>query len=136
MKEGEIEQLVDPRLRGAYDVIQLKRLAFAASLCIRASSTWRPTIGKVSLLIPNSTLAYINHYLIIIIRFQWTNKWHYYRNVSHNQQQQFHHQNVSHNNNPTNFCWFLNKCVIVSLSSQVKSVLIYEIFNLFVIEDD
>ncbi|KAH7544671.1 hypothetical protein FEM48_Zijuj01G0010500 [Ziziphus jujuba var. spinosa] len=47
LKEGENEKLVDPRLQGAYDVTQLKRLAFAASLCIRASSTWRPTMSKV-----------------------------------------------------------------------------------------
>ncbi|XP_061361676.1 probable receptor-like serine/threonine-protein kinase At5g57670 [Gastrolobium bilobum] len=47
LNKGEIEQLVDPRLEGAYDVTQLKRLAFAASLCIRASSTWRPTMSEV-----------------------------------------------------------------------------------------
>ncbi|KAJ4828160.1 hypothetical protein Tsubulata_005035 [Turnera subulata] len=47
LNDGEIEKLVDPRLRGVYDVTQLKRLAFAASLCIRASSTWRPTMSEV-----------------------------------------------------------------------------------------
>ncbi|KAM1329083.1 hypothetical protein ACFX15_012711 [Malus domestica] len=44
---GEIERLVDPRLRGAYDVTQLKRLAFAGSMCIRASPTWRPSMTEV-----------------------------------------------------------------------------------------
>ncbi|KAM1500028.1 hypothetical protein PS1_023077 [Malus domestica] len=44
---GEIERLVDPRLRGAFDVTQLKRLAFAGSLCIRASPTWRPPMNEV-----------------------------------------------------------------------------------------
>ncbi|CAN6677768.1 unnamed protein product [Malus baccata var. baccata] len=44
---GEIERLVDPRLRGAFDVTQLKRLAFAGSLCIRASQTWRPPMNEV-----------------------------------------------------------------------------------------
>ncbi|KAK6248060.1 hypothetical protein QUC31_019625 [Theobroma cacao] len=47
LKRDEIEKLVDPRLRGAFDVSQLKRLAFAASLCIRASSAWRPTMNEV-----------------------------------------------------------------------------------------
>lgn len=47
LKQGEIEKLVDPRLQGAYDVTQLSRLAFAASLCIRASSTWRPTMNEI-----------------------------------------------------------------------------------------
>lgn len=40
--------VADPRLGGAYDIKQLKRLAFAASLCIRASSIWRPTMSEVS----------------------------------------------------------------------------------------
>ncbi|KAL5549180.1 hypothetical protein UlMin_004411 [Ulmus minor] len=47
LKQGEIEDLVDPKLGGSYDVTQLKRLAFAASLCIRAAPKWRPTISKV-----------------------------------------------------------------------------------------
>ncbi|CAK7337561.1 unnamed protein product [Dovyalis caffra] len=47
LSQGEIEMLVDPRLGGTYDVRQLKRLGFAASLCIRASSTWRPAISEV-----------------------------------------------------------------------------------------
>ncbi|OIV99786.1 hypothetical protein TanjilG_26124 [Lupinus angustifolius] len=47
LNKGEIEKLVDPRLEGNYDVIQLKRVAFAASLCIRASSTWRPIMSEV-----------------------------------------------------------------------------------------
>ncbi|KAA8535605.1 hypothetical protein F0562_030608 [Nyssa sinensis] len=47
LNEGEIEKLVDPKLGGAYDVTQLNRLAFSASLCIRASSTWRPTMTEV-----------------------------------------------------------------------------------------
>ncbi|KAJ8750766.1 hypothetical protein K2173_015947 [Erythroxylum novogranatense] len=47
LNQGEIEKLIDPRLGGTYDVAQLKRLAFAASLCIRASSKWRPTMSEV-----------------------------------------------------------------------------------------
>ncbi|XP_061951039.1 probable receptor-like serine/threonine-protein kinase At5g57670 isoform X2 [Populus nigra] len=47
LNQGEIEKLVDPRLGGTYDAIQQKRLGFAASLCIRASSTWRPTMSEV-----------------------------------------------------------------------------------------
>jgi hypothetical protein len=49
LSRGELEKLVDPRLGGIYDVTQLKRLGFAASLCIRASSTWRPTMSEVAL---------------------------------------------------------------------------------------
>lgn len=48
LNQGEIEKLVDPRLGGAYDVSQMKRLAFAASLCIRSSSMWRPTMNEVA----------------------------------------------------------------------------------------
>ncbi|KAG6644153.1 hypothetical protein I3843_08G035600 [Carya illinoinensis] len=47
LNQGETEKLIDPRLGGAYDVTQLKRLAFAASLCIRSSSMWRPTMSEV-----------------------------------------------------------------------------------------
>ncbi|KAJ6746329.1 hypothetical protein OIU74_028916 [Salix koriyanagi] len=47
LSRGEVEKLVDPRLGGICDVTQLKRLGFAASLCIRASSTWRPTMSEV-----------------------------------------------------------------------------------------
>ncbi|KAL1335388.1 hypothetical protein HN51_064294 [Arachis hypogaea] len=47
LKKGEEEKLVDPRLEGEYDGGELKRLAFAASLCIRASSIWRPTMTQV-----------------------------------------------------------------------------------------
>lgn len=48
LNKGEIEKVVDPRLGGAYDVTQCNRLAFAASLCIRASATWRPTMSEVA----------------------------------------------------------------------------------------
>ncbi|XP_059460293.1 probable receptor-like serine/threonine-protein kinase At5g57670 [Corylus avellana] len=47
LKQGETEALIDPRLGGAYDITQLKRLAFAASLCIRSSSMWRPSMSEV-----------------------------------------------------------------------------------------
>ncbi|XP_057433148.1 probable receptor-like serine/threonine-protein kinase At5g57670 [Lotus japonicus] len=47
LSKWEIEKLVDPRLEGCYDVTQFNRVAFAASLCIRASSTWRPTMSEV-----------------------------------------------------------------------------------------
>ncbi|XVE79981.1 hypothetical protein DITRI_Ditri14bG0101600 [Diplodiscus trichospermus] len=43
----EMEKLVDPRLGGAFNISQLKRLSFVASLCIRASSAWRPTMNEV-----------------------------------------------------------------------------------------
>ncbi|KGN65466.1 probable receptor-like serine/threonine-protein kinase At5g57670 [Cucumis sativus] len=47
LNRGEYEKLVDPRLGSAYDVTQLKRFSLAASLCIRESSIWRPTMTEV-----------------------------------------------------------------------------------------
>ncbi|KAK8601958.1 hypothetical protein V6N13_058373 [Hibiscus sabdariffa] len=47
LNREEMEKLVDPRLGGSFDGSQLKRLAFTASLCIRASSAWRPTMTEV-----------------------------------------------------------------------------------------
>ncbi|KAM4125895.1 hypothetical protein ACJW30_01G348400 [Castanea mollissima] len=47
LNQGDVEKLIDPRLGGAFDVTQLKRLAFAASLCIRSSSMWRPTMSEI-----------------------------------------------------------------------------------------
>ncbi|KAL2928891.1 hypothetical protein RDABS01_034302 [Bienertia sinuspersici] len=47
LKRGEIERLVDPRLEDAFDEIQIRRLAFAASLCIRSSTNWRPNMSEV-----------------------------------------------------------------------------------------
>ncbi|XP_022754014.1 probable receptor-like serine/threonine-protein kinase At5g57670 isoform X2 [Durio zibethinus] len=47
LNREEIEKLVDPRLQGAFVISQLKRLSFAASLCIRASSAWRPTMNEL-----------------------------------------------------------------------------------------
>lgn len=47
LRHGEIEKLIDPRLGGAYEGTQLQKLTFAASLCIRASAMWRPTMSEV-----------------------------------------------------------------------------------------
>nr|GLL44291.1 probable receptor-like serine/threonine-protein kinase At5g57670 [Ipomoea trifida] len=47
LQQGEIEVVIDPRLNGKFDVKQLDKLAFAASLCIRSSSIWRPTMSEV-----------------------------------------------------------------------------------------
>lgn len=52
LKREEMEKLVDPRLGDSYDISQLKRLTFTASLCIRASSAWRPTMTEVFHLLP------------------------------------------------------------------------------------
>ncbi|KAF5190284.1 Receptor-like cytosolic serine/threonine-protein kinase RBK2 [Thalictrum thalictroides] len=43
----ELEKLIDPRLGEDYDMAQLKRVAFTASLCVRTSATWRPTMSEV-----------------------------------------------------------------------------------------
>ncbi|KAJ0985082.1 hypothetical protein J5N97_003438 [Dioscorea zingiberensis] len=47
LSDGTVEMMVDHRLRDEYDIVQLKRLAFAASLCIRTSATWRPWMNEV-----------------------------------------------------------------------------------------
>ncbi|KAI3444171.1 hypothetical protein Pfo_000836 [Paulownia fortunei] len=47
LDRGDIKEVIDPRLGEDYDVIQFNRLAFAASLCIRASPIWRPTMSEV-----------------------------------------------------------------------------------------
>lgn len=47
LRHGEIEKLIDPRLGGAYEGTQLQKLTFVASLCIRASAMWRPTMSEV-----------------------------------------------------------------------------------------
>lgn len=39
--------LVDPRLGDDYDIGQLKRLSFSASLCIRATAKFRPSMTEV-----------------------------------------------------------------------------------------
>ncbi|KAL0655062.1 hypothetical protein Bca4012_075646 [Brassica carinata] len=47
IKEGEIEKLADPRIEEDFDIKQLHRIAFAASLCIRPSSPCRPSMIEV-----------------------------------------------------------------------------------------
>ncbi|CAL1415115.1 unnamed protein product [Linum trigynum] len=47
LKRGEVEEVVDGRLEGEYDGTELRQLAFAASLCIRPSPAWRPTMAEV-----------------------------------------------------------------------------------------
>lgn len=47
LTRGDVRQVVDPRLGQEYDVIQLHRLAYAASLCIRSSPIWRPNMSEV-----------------------------------------------------------------------------------------
>ncbi|CDP16689.1 unnamed protein product [Coffea canephora] len=49
LSRWEIEKVVDPRFGGFYDIKQLNRPAFAASLCIPGSSIWCPTISEVLL---------------------------------------------------------------------------------------
>ncbi|KAG0515872.1 hypothetical protein BDA96_10G314500 [Sorghum bicolor] len=47
LSDGKTEALVDPRLGGDYDVEQARRVAFVASLCVRAPATWRPSMTEV-----------------------------------------------------------------------------------------
>ncbi|GER52019.1 protein kinase family protein [Striga asiatica] len=47
LEKGDAKQVIDPQLGEDYDSNELDRLAFVASLCIRASPIWRPTMSEV-----------------------------------------------------------------------------------------
>ncbi|KAL5699194.1 non-specific serine/threonine protein kinase [Ranunculus cassubicifolius] len=47
LNEDDLETLIDPRLGSDYDNAQMKRLAFIASICVRNSAPWRPTMSEV-----------------------------------------------------------------------------------------
>jgi len=47
MESGSIHELVDPRLRGQYDIHQMQRMVLTASLCVRHSAIWRPSMIEV-----------------------------------------------------------------------------------------
>ena len=47
LSDGVVQGLVDPRLGDGYDAVQLRRLMFVASLCVRAAAVWRPTMTQV-----------------------------------------------------------------------------------------
>ncbi|CAL9117696.1 unnamed protein product [Musa textilis] len=47
LDDGNARVLVDPRLREDYDMEQLRRLTFSASLCVRAEATLRPSMTEV-----------------------------------------------------------------------------------------
>ncbi|KAK2646561.1 hypothetical protein Ddye_021756 [Dipteronia dyeriana] len=47
MECGNIAILIDPSLEGKYDTDQMHRLILTASLCVRQSSTWRPSMSEV-----------------------------------------------------------------------------------------
>ncbi|RWW33058.1 hypothetical protein GW17_00002255 [Ensete ventricosum] len=57
LKDDTIQMLVDPRLGEDYDMGQLRRLTFAASLCIRATSTLRPSMTEVLELLEGSEIS-------------------------------------------------------------------------------
>ncbi|XP_056692709.1 probable receptor-like serine/threonine-protein kinase At5g57670 isoform X2 [Spinacia oleracea] len=47
MEHGKISELVDTRLEGKYDIVQLQKIVLTASCCVRHSSTWRPSMNEV-----------------------------------------------------------------------------------------
>ncbi|PKA51399.1 putative receptor-like serine/threonine-protein kinase [Apostasia shenzhenica] len=57
MTEGRLQMLVDPKLSDDYAIDQLNRLSFIASLCVRASAAWRPTMTEVLQLIEGGELS-------------------------------------------------------------------------------
>eukprot|EP01018_Ginkgo_biloba_P005171 Gb_23838 [translate_table: standard] len=47
LESGNITELADPRLDGQYDEHQMQRMVLTASLCIRQSAIWRPSMSEV-----------------------------------------------------------------------------------------
>ncbi|KAJ4816163.1 Protein kinase family protein [Rhynchospora pubera] len=47
LKDGNIDALIDPRINYNDDQEKIKKLVFVASLCIRASAAWRPSMTEV-----------------------------------------------------------------------------------------
>ncbi|KAK3026282.1 hypothetical protein RJ639_041231 [Escallonia herrerae] len=47
MESGNIDDLVDPRLGGRYDMDQMHRLLLTVSYCVRQSTIWRPSMTEV-----------------------------------------------------------------------------------------
>ena len=48
LKTGDISDLLDSRLDVKHDEVEVKRMATAASLCLRRSARLRPPISQVS----------------------------------------------------------------------------------------
>lgn len=48
MESGNIGELADPTMEGAYDEEQLHRVVLTASYCVRQSPVCRPPISEVS----------------------------------------------------------------------------------------
>jgi len=44
---GNIKQLVDRRLDGTFDAVQMNRMVLTAGLCVRRSAPWRPSMSQV-----------------------------------------------------------------------------------------
>lgn len=51
-----VQELVDPRLAGAFDSEELHRVVLAATLCVRQSSVWRPCMSQVLSLLVDGEL--------------------------------------------------------------------------------
>ena len=48
LSSGDISDLLDPRLDVKHDEVEVRRMASAASLCLRRSARLRPPISQVS----------------------------------------------------------------------------------------
>ncbi|KAK1269654.1 putative receptor-like serine/threonine-protein kinase [Acorus gramineus] len=57
LRNGATQMLIDPRLGGDYDVEELDRLAFAASLCICSNASRRPSMSEVLDLMLNGEIV-------------------------------------------------------------------------------
>lgn len=69
IKENKIKQLVDPILGDDYDVEELDRLVFIASLCIHQTSMNRPQMSQACItkhLIPSFSYHFsVTRYILI-----------------------------------------------------------------------
>lgn len=62
IKENKIKQLVDPILGDDYDLEELDRLVFIASLCIHQTSMNRPHMNQACIIIKLSIPSFSYHF--------------------------------------------------------------------------
>ena len=72
LSDGKIEALVDPRLGGDYDGEQARRVAFVASLCVRAPATWRASMTEVRASLPLCVVSSGGDYSQVNLEWQVT----------------------------------------------------------------
>lgn len=67
IKENKIKQLVDPVMGDDYDIEELERLVFIASLCIHQTSMNRPHMNQACIL-KHSTPSFIKSPIFLLMK--------------------------------------------------------------------